>query len=163
LEKAGYNVILRKAPAPRWVRSFPTTIVTKGSPTGNRVADWTGFKTLAEIDARLKIREVEEEEEEEEVEDIDYDIFWVQVKALNLVVWLNDTKECDRQYEEISKLRKIGFSANVYMVSGPKTPPSYVINFPTVILINNRKGGVVCIWTRFVTAHTIRMTAQDRV
>lgn len=80
LEKAGYNVVLRTVPAPRFIKSFPTTVVTRGRLNGERVTVFSGFKTLAEIDAILQVREVEEEEVEEEVEDEgvedeDYDIF----------------------------------------------------------------------------------------
>jgi hypothetical protein len=84
-----------------------------------------------------------------------------QVNALNLVVWLDDSEESARQYDEIAKLRKLGFSANVYVVGGPKKPPRHVTNFPTVILIDNRKGTIV-VWSHFVDANTIRLTSQGR-
>ena len=158
LQAAGYNVILRKVPAPRWVKSFPTTVVTRDTLNGEEVGRFTGFKTLAEIDEILKIGETPEEEVDEE-EDPEYDIFRpkAQVNLFNLVVWLNDSEECDRQYEEIAELRKKGFSANVYVVGGPKRKPRHVTSFPHIVLIHNRPGGSVCVayWGRFVTAEEI--------
>lgn len=157
LQDAGYNVVLRKAPAPRFVKAFPTTVVNRGNLNGERVTVITGFKNTSEIDTILQIGEVEEDEEE--INDEDYNIFqpWAQVNSLNLVVWLRKNCEiCDKQYDEIAKLRKLGFSANVYMVHGPKTPPPHIMNFPTVILIDNRKGIVVSIWPKFVTADEIQ-------
>ena len=156
LEAAGYNVVLRKVPAPRWVQSFPTIVVNKGSLNGERVTVIAGFKTTEEIDEILQIREATEEE----VEDPDYNIFSprTQVHDLNLVVWLHpDCDVCDRQYEEIAKLRKLGFSANVYMLGGPTAPPEHINSFPTVVLIYNRgpRGFVLGIWREFVTADQI--------
>jgi len=158
LRKAGYNVVLRKVPAPRWVKSFPTIVVNRDRLNGPRVTVIAGFKTTAEIDAILQVTEEEDgEEADEEVDnDEDYNIFSpkAQVHALNLVVWLSNNEVCNRQYDEIAKLRKKGFSANVYMVE-TKRPPRHILSTPTVVLIDNRRGVVVAIWRRFVTAEEI--------
>ena len=150
LQAAGYNVVLRKVPAPRWAKSFPTTVVTRDTINGEEVTRFSGYKTTKEIDEILQIGEAEEEEVE------DYNIFSpkAQVGPLNLVVWLSDTEECDRQYDEIIKLRKKGFTANVYMIEA-KRPPRHITATPTIILIDNRKGVCIGIWRGFVTAEEI--------
>jgi len=266
IQAAGYNVTLRKVPAPRWVKSFPTTVVTRDSIGGEEVTRYSGARTLAEIDEILKIGETPEEEDEEVENNEDYDIFqpwsqslwkpiwkpllipswepewyrlyvrenvnrkqageieilrdmgfkitpmdatgdgkypcaalvyvrgqgdpvciriwWesftaedvlkevrpspyspkpmAQVNTFNLIVWLDDSDESDRQYDEIAKLRTMGFSANVYMVNA-KRKPAWVKHFPTVVLVDNtRKGKVVCVWSSFVDANTVRLTANKR-
>lgn len=154
LQAAGYNVVLRKGPPGRWIKSFPHIIINRDRLNGERVTELAGFHTLAEIDEVLQIG-VEEEEEVEN--DEDYNIFSpkAQVNAINLVVWLNDSEECDRQYDEIAKLRKLGFSANVYVV-GKRKPPRHIVSFPTIVLIDNRRDSVcVAVWRKFVTAEEI--------
>ena len=158
LQEAGYNVVVRKGPPGRWIKSFPHIVINRDRLNGERVTELAGFHTLAQIDEALKIGETPEEEVDEE-EDPEYDIFRpkAQVNLFNLVVWLDDSEECDRQYEEIAELRKKGFSANVYVVGGPKRKPRHVTSFPHIVLIHNRPGGGVCVayWGRFVTAEEI--------
>ena len=158
LQEAGYNVVVRKGPPGRWIKSFPHIVINRDRLNGERVTELAGFHTLTQIDEALKIGETPEEEVDEE-EDPEYDIFRpkAQVNLFNLVVWLDDSEECDRQYEEIAELRKKGFSANVYVVGGPKRKPRHVTSFPHIVLIHNRPGGGVCVayWGRFVTAEEI--------
>jgi len=160
LQEAGYNVVVRKGPPGRWIKSFPHIVINRDRLNGERVTELAGFHTLAQIDEALKIGETPEEE----VEDPDYDIFRpkAQVNTLNLVVWLDGSEESNRQYDEIAKLRKLGFSANVYVVGGPKRPPRHIVNFPTVILIDNSHRGGIYVWLHFVSATTIQHTANKR-
>jgi len=148
LESAGYNVILRKAPAPRFVKSFPATIVTRGSPTGPRVDTWAGFKTLTEIDARLKIGE----ETEEEVENPDYDIFTPQtnIRIATIVAWIDGSETSRQQLKEFRKLRKLDFRVNVHIIDIGQVAP-YII----LLDIRRRPPPVIAIWNRFVTAEEI--------
>lgn len=141
LEKAGYNVILRTVPAPRFVKSFPTTVVTKDSPTGERIATVTGFKTTSEFDTILKISD--EDDEDDEVPD--YNILYSQFNDLNLIVWLRNSPLGRRQYKEIEKLVKLGINVNVHMVETEKTP-RWLWATPTVILVDLRQGTVVSVW-----------------
>ena len=53
LRKAGYNVVVRNSHAPRWVKLFPTTVVTKDGYLGKRVKVVNGFKTVKEFDEIL--------------------------------------------------------------------------------------------------------------
>ena len=145
LEKAGYNVIIRRVPAPRWVKSFPTTVVTRGSHTGKRITTINGFKTLAEIDSILKVAFMGPLNDPKKPEIPDYNIFsgFIGVQAFlgpgNL-----------EQEDQLRRLERFGVSVTIFYVRREGI---------SVMLISVADGEVkITKWHRYITADEILNT-----
>jgi hypothetical protein len=155
-EAAGYNIVIRKSPGGRWIKSFPALVITKGKPGGDILHTFYGVHTVERIDEILEIGETPEED----VEDPDYDIFspkaCEQEFRYRVVAYVYDNEEVREQFKELGKLRDSGlFSVKVYVVFAKEGK----IRVSLTDADNDRLLGL---WLKPVTAHVILMTIQGR-